>query len=159
MKLLAFHWFAGLAALALAGAASADTKAPTTDPAAVTQAEIERALGFAPTFVRRMPRALLPGWWEQSKALEMNPATALSGKTKELISLGVAAQIPCENCVYFHTEMARLNGATEQEIQEAVGMAALTRFGSTIMHGVQVDPATNRQDVDRVVKNAQAGRK
>jgi hypothetical protein len=55
--------------------------------------------------------------------------------------------------------MARLNGATDQEIQEAIGMAALTRFGSTIMHGMQLDPAVNRQDVDRVVKNAQGARK
>ena len=155
MKTLAFRSFV-VASLALSGVAAADSKAPTTDPASATQEEIERTLGFTPTFIRRMPRPLLSGWWDQTKALEMNPRTALSGKTKELVSLGVAAQIPCDYCVYFHTEMARLNGATEQEIQEAIGMAALTRFGSTIMHGVQLDPATNRQDVDRVVRNAQA---
>jgi AhpD family alkylhydroperoxidase len=158
MKGLAIRSLMGIALVALAGAALADAKAPST-PAEVTQAEIEKAMGFAPAIVQRMPRALLPGWWEQTKALEMNPKTALNGKTKELISLGVAAQIPCDQCVYFHTEMARLNGASEQEVQEAIGMAALTRFGSTVMHGVQLDSATNRQDVDRVVKNAQGARK
>jgi AhpD family alkylhydroperoxidase len=129
-------------------------------PAAATTSEIQRALGFVPTFIARIPRALLPGWWDQTKALEMNPKSALNGKTKELLGLAVAAQIPCDPCVLFHTEMARLNGASEQEIQEAIGMAALTRFGSTLLHGLQIDRDAYRQDVSRLVKNArEASRK
>jgi AhpD family alkylhydroperoxidase len=148
-----------LAILGVAGIATADHKAASAapDPADATLAEIEHGLGFVPAFMRQMPRALLPGWWEETKALEMNPKTALSGKAKELIGLAVAAQIPCEYCVYFHSQMARLNGATDQEIGEAVGMAALTRFGSTIMNGLQVDAATYHQDVDHVVKNVREG--
>ncbi len=137
-----------LATLALASHARAE------DPAAATTAEIQRTLGFVPTFIARVPRALLPGFWDETKSLEMNPKTALGGKTKELIGLAVAAQIPCEYCVLFHTEMARINGASDEEIQEAVGMAALTRFGSTLMHGLQIDRDTYRQDVNRLVKNA-----
>lgn len=142
-----------LATLALASHARAD------DPAAATTAEIQRTLGFVPAFIGRLPRALLPGWWNQTKALEMNPKTALSGKTKELLGLAVAAQIPCEYCVYFHTEMARLNGATDQELQEAVGMAAVTRAGSALLQGLQIDRDTFRQDVNRLVKNAQTPHK
>ena len=129
------------------------------DPAAQTTAEIQRTLGFLPGFVARAPRALLPGWWDQTKTLEMNPKTALDGKTKELLGLAVAAQIPCDLCVLFHTEMARLNGASDQEIQEAIGMAALTRFGSTLLHGLQIDRDAYRQDVNRLVKNAREARK
>ncbi len=143
-----------LATLALASQARAE------DPAAATTSEIQHALGFVPTFIARVPRLLLPGWWDQTKALEMNPKTSLNGKTKELLGLAVAAQIPCDSCVLFHTEMARLNGATDQEIQEAIGMAALTRFGSTLMHGLQIDRDAYRQDVNRLVKNAhEAARK
>ena len=80
----------------------------------------------------------------------MNPNTALDGKTKELIGLAVAAQIPCEYCIYFPTEFARVNGATEQEIEEAVGMAAMTRTGSTLLHGLQVDPAQFKKVVARL---------
>jgi AhpD family alkylhydroperoxidase len=124
------------------------------DKADDTVKEIEKTFGFVPGFVKVMPRAALPSWWEQTKALEMNPETALDGKTKELIGLAVAAQIPCEYCVYFHTEAARLNGASQQEIDEAVGMAAATRAGSTLLNGLQVDKSQFKKDVDRIVKGA-----
>lgn len=154
-------------ALAVAAAATLTlvSRAHAEDPAAATTSEIQRALGFVPTFIARIPRSLLPGWWDQTKSLEMNPKSALNGKTKELLGLAVAAQIPCDECVLFHTEMARLNGASDQEIQEAIGMAALTRFGSTLVHGLQIDRDAYRQDVSRLVKNAreaarkEAGRK
>jgi alkylhydroperoxidase/carboxymuconolactone decarboxylase family protein YurZ len=32
---------------------------------------------------------------------------ALDEKTKQLIGLGVSAQIPCQYCVYYHTKMAK----------------------------------------------------
>jgi len=139
--------------------AGADSKKPAAKPspaAASATKEIEHAFGFVPGFVKSFPEALLSPWWEGTKALEMNPGTALDGKTKELIGLAVAAQIPCEYCIYFHTEVARLNGATEQEIDEAVGMASMTRLGSTVLNGVQVDKAQFRSDIRRIVKNARA---
>ena len=86
----------------------------------------------------------------------MNPATKLDGKTKELIGLAVAAQIPCEYCVYFHTEAARLNGASDDEIKEAVGMAGVTRMGSTILNGTQTDKAQFKKDIQRIVDGARA---
>ena len=49
----------------------------------------------------------------------VNPATALSGKHKELVGLAVAAQVPCKFCIVAHTEFAKLNGASEAEIKEA----------------------------------------
>ena len=64
---------------------------------------------------------------------------ALSPKTKALISLAVAAQIPCTYCIYSYTEMAKKAGASEQEIEEAVAISALTRHWSTIFNGMQID--------------------
>lgn len=142
-----------LAALALAlfaTTASADSGGPPT--AASTLTEIEHVIGFVPAFMRQIPEALLPGWWDQVKSLEMNPKTALDARTKELVGLAVASQIPCDYCVYFHTRVARANGATDQQIQEAIGMAAMTRFGSTLMHGNQTDLAQYKKDVDRAFK-------
>jgi AhpD family alkylhydroperoxidase len=43
-------------------------------------------------------QALKPLWDEYQVVL--NPTGALDGKTKQLIGLGVAAQIPCAYCVY-----------------------------------------------------------
>jgi AhpD family alkylhydroperoxidase len=121
-----------------------------------TLAEIQGAFGFVPDFVKNVPEVLLPSFWGGVTGLEMNPATKLDGKTKELIGLAVAAQIPCEYCVYFHTEAARLNGATDEEIKEAVGMAGLTRMGSTILNGNQTDKAQFKRDIQRIVEGAKA---
>ena len=40
-------------------------------------------------------------------------------KTKQLIGLAVAAQIPCAYCVYAHTKFAKAAGATDAQIKEA----------------------------------------
>ncbi len=74
-----------------------------------------------------------------SRPVQLNPKTKLDGKTKELIGLAVAAQIPCQYCVYFHTAAAKANGATDEEIREAVAMAAIARHWSTVLNGMQVD--------------------
>lgn len=114
--------------------------------------DIRQTLGFVPQWLRSAPDTLIVGLWASLKGFEMNSSTALDAKTKELIGLAVAAQIPCEYCVYFHTAAARKNGATDQEIREAVGMASVTRMGSTILNGSQVDKVTFRKDTDRMMK-------
>lgn len=114
--------------------------------------DIRQTLGFMPQWLRSAPDTLIVGLWASLKGFEMNPNTALDAKTKELIGLAVAAQIPCEYCVYFHTASARKNGATDQEIREAIGMASVTRMGSTILNGSQVDKVTFRKDTDRMFK-------
>ena len=120
--------------------------------------DIEKTLGFVPVWIRAAPDALLVGFWASIKNLQMNPNTALDGKTKELIGLAVAAQIPCEYCVYFHTAAARKNGATEQEIKEALGMAGVTRMASTMLNGSQMDFVTFRKETDRILKGPDASR-
>src|ERR1041384_4307147 len=117
----------------LATVAAADNRKAVA-PQNATLAEIQNTFGFVPDFIKGVPDALLPAFWGSITGLEMSPATKLDGKTKELIGLGVAAQIPCEYCIYFHTEAAKLNGATDEEIKEAVAMAAITRMGSAILN-------------------------
>jgi AhpD family alkylhydroperoxidase len=109
-------------------------------------AEIEATIGFVPTFIRQLPGATLPVAWQGWKSLELEE-TALPAKTKYLISLAVAAQIPCQYCIWADTMSAKANGATDEEIGEAVGVAAMTRFWSTNMNGLQVDLATFKQEL------------
>lgn len=125
-------------------------------PAAATVAEVQKTFGFVPDFVKQLPASLVANWWHSVTTFQMNPTTKIDGKTKELIGLAVAAATPCEYCVIFHTEAARLNGASEEEIKEAVGMAALTRAGSTFLNGLQVDKVQFKKDVARIVKDARA---
>lgn len=111
-----------------------------------TLKDIQSTMGSVPSFISQFPKAGLPGAWSELKAIELNDKTALPPKTKALISLAVAAQIPCTYCVWADTQSAKQAGATEQEIQEAVAMAALTRHWSTIFNGMQVDFETFKKD-------------
>ena len=57
----------------------------------------------APPFLKAIePQASVSSAWQDWMAV-FNPKGALDGKTKELIGLAVAAQIPCQYCVYGHT--------------------------------------------------------
>src|SRR5438045_5538560 len=138
-----------VAALAFAPAA----RAGENPAAAAAKADIQKTLGFVPQFFNRFPEEALPGAWEEMKTLQLNPHTALPGRTKELIGLGVAAQVPCRYCILAHTEFARLNGASDTEIGEAVAMAALTRHWSTYLNGLQTDETKFRGEIAKVVDN------
>jgi AhpD family alkylhydroperoxidase len=72
------------------------------------------------TISAAFPDHAIAGAWEQMRGLQMNPLTALPAKQKELIAIAVAAQTPCERSVYAHTQFAKLHGATDAEIAEAV---------------------------------------
>ena len=152
--------FALVASLATAVTAENRTgTAAAGSPMATVTAEVQKTFGFVPDFVKQLPQALVANWWHGVTTFEMNPTTKLDGKTKELIGLAVAAAAPCEYCIYFHTEAARLNGASEEEIKEAVGMAGLTRAGSTVLNGLQIDKVQFKKDVQRIVTGARAAKK
>jgi AhpD family alkylhydroperoxidase len=122
--------------------------------AETTYQDIEKTLGVVPGFFKAFPQAGITGAWAEFKAVQLNPNTKLSGKTKELIGLAIAAQIPCHYCIYFHTAAAKANGATDEEIRETVAMAAIVRHWSTVLNGMQVDFAGFKGEVDTVLRIA-----
>ena len=83
---------------------------------------------------KTLPDQVLKLHWDEYQAV-LNPKGALDGKTKQLIALGVAAQIPCSYCVFAATKAAKAAGATDAQIKEAVATAALVRFNSTMLNG------------------------
>lgn len=122
--------------------------------AQAARAEIKGMFGFVPGFLDSMPDAALPGAWEEMKTIQMNPNTALPPKIKEAIGLAVAAQIPCRYCTYAHKAFGKLNGATDAELTEAIVMSALTRHWSTVFHGMQIDFAKFRSELNRALEHA-----
>ena len=99
--------------------------------------DIERTYGMVPTFaMRQFPQEGVVAAWREIKDLFLDPNTALPMKTRGISdrrSLAVSAQVPCKNyCVFFDTEAARHDGATDDEIREAVALSAITRHWSTV---------------------------
>jgi alkylhydroperoxidase/carboxymuconolactone decarboxylase family protein YurZ len=56
--------------------------------------------------------------------------------------------------VYFHTAVARAYGATEDEIKEAVALAAISRHWSTVLNGMAIDLPTFKKEIDTSLKMA-----
>jgi AhpD family alkylhydroperoxidase len=139
----------GLFGTVLAPAASADDAS-----AQAAYKDIEQTLGLVPGFFKLFPEVGIAGAWAEFKSVQLNPKTKLDGKTKELMGLAVAAQIPCTYCVYFHTAAAKANGATDQEIREAVAMGAIVRHWSTVLNGMQVDFKSFKDETDTVLRLA-----
>ena len=75
---------------------------------------------------------------------------AIDKKTHELISLGVSAQIPCDYCVYAHSQGARAAGATEAEIRDAIASAAAVRQWSTVLNGMNYDLEAFKREWDEL---------
>jgi AhpD family alkylhydroperoxidase len=59
---------------------------------------------------------------------------ALPAKTKELIAVAVAHVTQCPYCIRGHTELAIKKGATENELMEAIWVAAEMRAGAAFAH-------------------------
>ena len=123
-----------------------------------TRAEIytdmEAALGLVPSFMKSIPDATLGLEWELMKRVQMAPGP-IPNKYRELIGVAVAAATKCEYCVYFHTEFARLNGATEAEIEDALHYTKSTTGWSTYINGSQVDLDLFKTEVNAIVEYVQ----
>ncbi len=59
---------------------------------------------------------------------------ALDGKTKELVALGIAVAIRCDDCIGFHVKAALQQGASRAEIAETLGMAIYMGAGPSVMY-------------------------
>jgi AhpD family alkylhydroperoxidase len=84
----------------------------------------------------------------QAEEVLVGSDAKLDAKTRELIALAVAAQIPCTYCVYFHDKAARAEGASEAEVREAVAASAHVRHWSTVLNGMAYDFAEFKAELD-----------
>lgn len=119
------------------------------EPRAVRQ-DVEETLGLVPEFIASLPDYLLPSEWASFKSLELSDQTAIPNKYKELIGLAVSGATRCRYCTYFHTEAARLFGATEEEITETALIAKNTMGWSTYLNTMQFDHDRFVEEFDRI---------
>ena len=95
------------------------------------------------------PDSGVAGVWAWMKDVEDGKGV-IDAKTRELIGLAVASQIPCQYCIYYHRKAALAQGATEQELREAAAVAAGTRHWSTMLYGAQVDIDEYKAKMDKL---------
>ncbi len=59
---------------------------------------------------------------------------ALPARTKQVIAVAVAHVTQCPYCIRAHTDAALRQGATPEEIMEAIWVAAEMRAGAAVSH-------------------------
>ena len=74
---------------------------------------------------------------------------ALDAKTKQLIAVAVAHVTQCPYCIKGHTKAALRDGATPEELMEAIWVAAEMRAGAAYAHSAlalhTIEEASARQ--------------
>jgi len=63
---------------------------------------------------------------------------ALSAREKSLIALAVSHALQCPYCIDAYTSGSIKTGADEEQMMEAIHVAAAIRGGSSLVHGVQM---------------------
>jgi AhpD family alkylhydroperoxidase len=118
-------------------------------------ADIRETLGLVPEFLDAVPDYLIETEWASFKNLELGE-TAIPNKYKELIGLGVSGATRCKYCAYFHTEAARLFGATDDEINEAALIAKNTMGWSTYLNARQFDYDRFAREFDQIAEHVRS---
>lgn len=70
----------------------------------------------------------------QAFSRQVFAAGALDAKAKQLIAVAVAHVTQCPYCIRSHTKAALRRGASEQELMEAIWVAAEMRAGGAYAH-------------------------
>jgi AhpD family alkylhydroperoxidase len=112
--------------------------------------EITGMFGLVPEFFQRIPDETLELEWELMKRVQFQDG-AIPNKYRELIGLGIAAATKCKYCAFFHTEIAKLHGATDAEIEDALHYAKSSAGWSAWLNGYQFDFERFRDEIKQVV--------
>ena len=78
----------------------------------------------------------IKGYMELSSAGQKK--NLLSAKTRELIALAVAVTLRCDGCITVYSEAAIKQGASKDEIAEALGVAAAVNAGAALVYSTRV---------------------
>jgi len=128
-----------------------------TDVEAEMKEMLGLVLGLVPSFFDRIPEDYLDFEWELFKRLELGE-TRIPNKYKELMGIALHAETKCHYCTLFHTEAAKLFGATDEEIQEAVHYAKMSLGWSAYLNGIRQDYDQFADELARIGEHISAQR-
>jgi AhpD family alkylhydroperoxidase len=117
--------------------------------------EIEGMFGLVPSMFKAVPDSELDLEWKLFKRVQMEEGP-IPNKYRELIGVAIAATTKCRYCTYYHTELAKLNGATDAEIEDALHFAKSSAGWSTYVNGLQLDYDEFKQEIDQACEFVRA---
>lgn len=100
--------------------------------------EIEQTFGLVPSMFKAVPDSSLELEWQLFKRVQLEEGP-IPNKYRELIGLAIAGVTKCRYCAFYHAEVAKLWGATEEEIEDALHYAKSSAGWSAYVNGLQLD--------------------
>jgi AhpD family alkylhydroperoxidase len=100
--------------------------------------EIEETFGLIPSMFKAIPDSSLELEWQLFKRVQLEESP-IPNKYRELIGVAIAGITKCRYCAFYHTEVAKLFGATDEEIEDALHFAKSSAGWSTYVNGLQID--------------------
>ncbi len=113
--------------------------------------DIEETLGLVPSMFKAIPDSSLELEWKLFKQVQLAEGP-IPNKYRELIGLAISAVTKCRYCTLFHTEAAKLNGATDAEIEDALHFAKSTAGWSAYINGLQIDYDQFKEEILKVAE-------
>jgi AhpD family alkylhydroperoxidase len=117
--------------------------------------EIEQMFGLVPAMFKALPESSIELEWQLFKRVQMEEGP-IPNKYRELIGVAISAISKCRYCSYFHTELAKLNGATEAEIEDAIHYAKSSAGWSTYVNGLQLNYEEFVKEIDMACEHVKA---
>jgi AhpD family alkylhydroperoxidase len=111
---------------------------------AEVEKEMKETLGLVPSFFDRFPEETLDYEWTLFVRFELADPIRTEGvfipvKYRQLMGVALHSETKCHYCTLFHTEVAKLFGASNEEIQEAVHYAKHSLGLSAYLNGIRQD--------------------
>ena len=116
-----------------------------------TLVDIQRSFGFVPGFMKGLPQDVLIHDWPLMKKYTLGESK-LPSKYRELMGMAVAANIKCPYCQLFHTSVAKMVGATPEELAEVAFLASYTSRWSSMIHAQHYDYDTFAKETEQIGK-------
>ena len=108
--------------------------------------QIKEHFGLVPVMFKALSDTSLEHEWRLFRELHIAEGP-IPARYRELIGLAVAAASRCRYSTSLHTEMARLTGAGEAELEEAIQLARSSAGWSTYLNGLQCNFEQFKSDV------------
>lgn len=130
------------------------TSVETTATSQEILQEVERTLGVVPTFLRELEydSVALDHSWELIKKFILGESL-IPAKYRELMGVAVASAVHCRFCVTFHSAVAKLFGATDEEIKEAAFLAKHTVGWSAFVDGRLADVGQLEKELAKIAEH------
>ena len=116
-------------------------------PKRTSRNRVRNTFGMLPGFMRNTPKDILPQMWPLFKKYQMG-TSIIPQKYREMMMLAAAAALKCPYCQTYHKEIAKMYGATVEELNELAVIIGQTSFWSNVLH-------TQNYDYDTFVRELQ----